>query len=140
MKIQETFVLEGNEIKCILSVDGYNYIGIAKCCPEDEDMQSEKTGQYISYQRALIKCFKHNLSIVKIQKKEIQNFYNSIKNAKNFNEHGFVERKLRREIHELNQEIIYFKALIEGNTNALKDFIIQKDTFYKKIRNKRDNH
>jgi len=140
MKIKETFVSTDNEIKCILSVDGYNYIGIAKCCPEDKDMQSEKTGQHIAYQRAFIKCLKHNLFIIKLQKKEIKDFYNSVKDGKEFNINGFVERKLRREIYELNQEIIYFKALIEGNEKSLKDFISQKDNFYQKIRTKRDNH
>ena len=54
-----TYEYNEGSAKCIINYNGFDFIGLAKCHPEDEDMKSEYTGCAIASMRAEIEMLTH---------------------------------------------------------------------------------
>lgn len=121
---------------CILT-DGKNlFMGISKCCPEDKDMQNEKTGCEIALMRAKIDFFKHvrDNELIPSQKvlKSLLFTFNQI------NADAKSKEVIQRQLQKTNSELDTIRDLLVGQKMYLSNYLAKKDEFYKKIRKNRE--
>ena len=128
------FTNDGKVCIAELDYDGRVFTGKATCHWTDKDMFSEKTGYSIAEKRAMIKIIKDKKKLTKKILKEFESLYNNLKNAKDFNEYGFMERKMRRKMYELKDEIQSYQEAIVMFQAELTATIKAKDKIYNKIR------
>lgn len=123
---------------CKLTKDNNIFVGCAICLPEDEDMKSEKTGCQIAYSRAAIKYYIHcRDNIIKPSLRALNDLYYSINQSNNFNENSYENKMLQRKLRQSKIDLIAVNKLIASEKQGLKEFIQNKDIFYKKVRENR---
>lgn len=121
--------------KCILTIDGQQFIGEAKCCETDKDMMSEKTGCTIAYARARIKYYIHlKDNDIKPALAALKHLYNNISCGKTFNKNSRENYLLRRSIRQKESELDTIKDMIDTEKEELSRLIKEKDLFYKAVR------
>ena len=126
--------------KCIITVNGKQFIGEAKCCEVDKDMMSEKTGCTIAYARARIKYYIHARdNEIKPALMALKHIYNNISCGKNFNKNSHENYLLRRSIRQKESELDVIKDIIDSEKQELSRLIKEKDHFYKAIRANRSS-
>ena len=128
------------ETTCILT-DGYNsFYGIAICNENDKDMQSEMTGSQIALWRATIKYLKHiKDNEIQPKLKALYQLYYSMNTSKKFNPKSYENIMLWRQIRNYENDLITINEQLATIKQELKDYIAQKDEFYKKIRKHRES-
>lgn len=124
---------------CVL-FDGRNpFIGIAKCHPDDADFQSEKTGMIIAESRAEIKALQHyKNNILQPGLDALNQLYHSINKSKNYNKKSYEAKMLYRQIRMKEKDIELIKEVLKQRKQYLKEFIDDKDAFYKSVKKNRD--
>ena len=138
MKIRDSYDAVHGVSTCTIIYKGREFIGRAYIHPDDEDMQSERTGSIIAQARATIKLNKYILnSELRPSLTALNHVYEGIKRSKNFNEKSYENKRLRAEIQNYKNEIAVVSNKIAGEELHLKDYIDLKDKFYKEIRRKR---
>lgn len=120
---------------CILN-DGINtYIGTAQCHPEDEDMESEKTGCEIALMRAKIKYFQHlKNNEIKAALKALKQVYYTMKHSSKFNPKSYENKMLWRQIRSYEFDLDVVNNLLTTERKKLNSYLIEKEEFYKRIR------
>lgn len=107
-----------------------DFIGIAKCHPDDKDFQSKLVGAYIAETRAWIKFYQHKKNnILKPKIQVLKEVLEHCKNKKSY-EYFLILKTLRRnnfELDTVNKEIVQLKQ-------DLKTYVEGKEQFYQKIR------
>lgn len=101
-------------------------------------MASEKVGCEISMRRATIKALKGKKAELKLKKQGLLEFYYDVIYSKNFNNQDFLAKRLKRKINNYIEDINTISSLIEEEEEILKEYIENKDKFYKQIRAKRE--
>ncbi len=123
----------------IKTPDGNTIVGEAICHPQDVDMVSEKTGCTIAERRAYIKYMQYQKeNILKPELKALKKFYNVVNQSKYYNEQDYTNQMLIRHISRLENDIAALKEEIQIEKEELKEFINEKDTFYKAVREARE--
>lgn len=123
---------------CILYDGTKTYCGSAMCHPDDRDMISEKTGQEIAYRRAEIEALKGYREEIKIELKTLKQLYFSMNRSKYYDNKHYEARMLLRHIKMKETDLDTVKTYINNKQTSLKDYINEKDEFYKKIRHNRE--
>lgn len=113
------------------------FVGIAECHPEDKDMMNEMTGQEIAYHRALINLYRDKLKTLKKEKRVTDDIYKTFKNMPNFDKENRYIRVVRHRSYGLAEEIRVYSEMIENTIKYIKDYIDNKDQFYKITRRNR---
>lgn len=124
---------------CILENGENIYIGMAKCHPDDADMKGQKTGCEIAYRRAQINILRAYRNELKTKLSALNQLYYSMNKSKNFNEKSYENKMLQRQIHIINFDLTTIKEMIANEQQNLRNYIKEKDEFYKKTRNRRKN-
>lgn len=120
---------------CTITIKGNTFCGVAKCCEEDRDMMSEKTGYAIAYTRARIKYYLHvRDNEIKPALKALRHLYNNISCGSNFNPKSHENVLLRRSIHLKEIELDTIKDLLDSEKQDLNTLLKEKDLFYRRIR------
>ena len=101
-------------------------------------MASEKVGCEISMRRATIKALKGKKAELKLKKQGLLEFYYDVIYSKNFNNQDFLAKRLKRKINNYIEDINTISSLIKEEEEILKEYIENKDKFYKQIRAKRE--
>ena len=123
---------------CIIEYDGLTFCGIAKCHPNDEDMQSEKVGMYIAELRAKIKFMQYQKRIDRAKDDEIKNLLFSMDRSKHFDCNSYAVKRLYKHLKAAMLEVENDRKLIEDYRIEIKRYIDTKDIFYKYIRRNRE--
>ena len=130
---------ETKTASCIITDDNHNtFYGIAHCHPEDEDMCSEKTGCEIAFRRAFLNALRYYRDTsFKVKYDTLNHFYNLINHSKHFNEQSYEVKMLKRQLCMAKDDLNSVRELIRGTQEELRNYITQKEQFYKKIRSYR---
>ena len=102
-------------------------------------MASEKVGCEISMRRATIKALKGKKEELKLKKQGLLEFYYDVVYNKNYNDKDFLAKRLKRKINNYIKDINTISQLIEEEQEILKEYIENKDKFYKQIRERRQS-
>ena len=120
---------------CILTDGKSVYVGSAKCCYKDKDMQNEKTGCEIALMRAEINYFQS------IKDNELIPALNALKGIQFSLNQCETDSKsksiVQKKIHKIENDLAVVRYLIIEKEQSLTDYIAAKDTFYKQIRKNR---
>lgn len=126
---------------CIIHYEQVVFLGEARCHPDDEDFQSEKTGLQIAEVRANIQYlqFKRDKEI-KSQIKILKHLLGNIQSSKYHNPKNYESSMLRNQLKALEKELEDINEAIAEEKKFLKEYINEKDKFYKRIRSKKVNN
>ena len=102
--------------------EGNVFYGSAFCHDDDEEFQSEKTGCTIA------------LAQLRTELKTLRHFYSIIEQASDFDAKAKIPRMLRRQIHLKEDELDLVRSEIVTEQKELKQFIDDKDLFYRRMR------
>ena len=124
---------------CYINIDDTQLIiGSAKCCPEDYDMSSEKTGCEIAYYRASIKLIQHFIiNDINPRLSALKQLYYSINQSSQYNAKSYESRMIRRQIRLVQNELDVAKDMLIDRKDQLKEYLKKKEEFYKMIRSMR---
>lgn len=136
MKVIKTNWLAAAGITCCTIIDrGRKFNGVARCCKEDKDFMNEYTGMRIAQQRACIAAQKDYIqNDIKPRLKAIKQLYYSINRSKYYNEKCYENRMIRRQLCMIKNELTTAQMELIQLEQTLKDYIEEKDKFYKKVR------
>lgn len=124
---------KGIAVCTIINTNG-TFTGVAKCHPEDMDMESEKTGLSIAEKRARIKVVKKEKALARFSLGIYNNLYCSMNTSKYFNEKSYETRRLNRFIDFAKDDIETADMTIEVLENDLKSYIDAKANLYETLR------
>lgn len=122
---------------CILTDGQHYYCGVAQCHPDDLDMASEKTGCEIAFKRAKIRALREYRDTLKIKLQALNQLYYSINQSKSFNEKSYENKMLQRQIRMIKFDLDTTKEIIATEEQNLREYLSEKEKFYKKIRSNR---
>lgn len=124
---------------CIL-VDGNNiFTGIASVHPDDMDMANEKTGYQIALWRAEIKYYTHiRDNELKPALKALKKVLDEMKYSKKFNPKSYENKMLQRQIRQIEFDLDTIRDMLATEEQNLREYIQEKDKFYKRIRHNRE--
>ena len=124
---------------CYISIDDSQLIiGSAKCCPEDYDMSSEKTGCEIAYYRASIKLVQHFImNDITPRLNALKQLYYSINHSSQYNPKSYESRMIRRQLRLVENELAIAKEMVVERKEQLKEYLKKKEEFYEMVRSMR---
>ncbi len=125
---------------CKMTYDGKEFFGHAVCAPEDMDMLSKKTGEEIALRRCSIAVLKYEKQKIKNELNGLKTLYYSINTSKRYNPKSYEAVMLNRQIKMRVEDIADLEQEIKETDEYIKNYIIQKDDFYKKIRKIREKY
>ena len=120
------------------TVTNKEYTGMAVCHPDDMDMCSKITGQEIALMRAAAEVYKGLKDIYVIEEKALKQLYFSMNQSKKFNPNSYETKMLLHQIQLKREGIEFAKEMIKEHQKNLKEYLDDKDVFYKQIRERRD--
>lgn len=102
-------------------------------------MKSEKTGCEIAFRRAKIHAMQDYKNELKIKLSALNQLYYSMKHSTHFDEKSYENKMLQRQIRLINLDLDTAKEIITTEQKNLKEYIDNKDNFYKNTRVRRKN-
>lgn len=122
---------------CILTYDQKQFVGTAKCHPDDKDMMNANTGYEIATRRASIQVYRYHRDTLKSQLQVLNQLYYAMSTSKHFNPKSYENRMLQKQINLIKTDLNTIKEMIVETQNSLKEYIKLKDDFYVAIRKNR---
>lgn len=105
-------------------------------------MKSKTTGEQIAYNRALVKSLQHKKNkVLKPGLYSLQQLFYSMVMSKKYNPDSFEAKQLQKHIQKIEKEISNCKTTIKRLHINLRNYIVEKEKLYQKIRanqNKKD--
>lgn len=140
MKKSEYFVWIENICICTINNQYGSFEGAAFCHPEDNDMCSKRTGEQISYHRAIIKSLQHERDNILIpQIKALEHAISLIKMKENAETPSDAFNILKRQLNNYRWQLITIRQLLIKERKELRNYIQTKEKMYQKIRRTRCN-
>lgn len=131
------FSYENETTTCSINYEGYTAIGVAKCHPDDFDMQNNNTGCEIAFRRAVIQLYYYQKRTIKNRLAALDQLYYSMKHSSHFNKDSYENQMLQRQRYITKMDLITIKEMIVTEKEKLKEYIQKKDDFYVSIRRNR---
>ena len=132
---QSEFHFENGIAKCTLYNNYGVFEGVAKCHPDDFDMESEKVGCEIAYSRATINSLIHARdNVIKPSLKALKQLYYSMKHSKKFNKKSYEAKMLWSQIRNWEIDLATICNMITTERKMLSDYIHTKEALYQNIR------
>lgn len=139
MKKTFTWDPETGYATCKIQCHDEIFVGQAKCCDEDRDFLSERTGLNIAELRADIRALKHiKKYIMKPELDSLKQVYHVMTVNKNFNSKSTEARIMRKHIHMKEADLQSINWQIHDTEDFLKEYIKNKDIIHSRIRKKRE--
>lgn len=133
-----TFDKETGITTCSLECKGKTFTGTAKCHPDDFDFMARATGENIAAIRATINYFKYIRDCeMKPALRALKHLKGCMVNSKHYNENSYEARFLDKEIKNYENDLKEIKLMIAEEKINLKLYIVQKDVYYKLLRERR---
>ena len=131
MKITHTWDKENYIAKCEIQDHDMQFVGEAKCHPDDKEFVSAITGGYIAEGRAYIKLYQHTKNfVIKPQINILRYTLNNIKANRYYNPKSMAAIKVEQELARKKSEYEQLKVAIETEKNNLKKYIADKDKLH----------
>lgn len=122
---------ELKQAQCIISEKNIIGIGKAVCHPIDEDVISERTGSYIAESRAKIHFLQNKKECeYKPALNTLKHLYSTMVHSKHFNPTSYEAKRIKKEIKNINNQIIKINCTIENIKLDLREYINTKDKMY----------
>lgn len=122
---------------CTIYYKGLTFTGIAECHEKDRDFISQRTGEHIAYTRAYIDYLKYIYTYeLKPKLEALNHLRGTMAHSKNYYPNGYMGKRLKKEIQNIETDIETIKDLIEIQKADLKLYIDEKDKFYNSQRKK----
>lgn len=135
------FNYQDGKSTCIIEYKGIFFCGEAKCHPQDNDFESEKTGLQIAEIRANIKLLQFRRDTeIKPQIKILKHLLHNIQSSQSHNPKAYESIMIKKQLKSLNMDLNEINGVIHDEKRYLKDYIDNKDKFYNKIRSKQINN
>lgn len=135
------FNYQDGKSTCIIEYKGIAFCGEAKCHPQDNDFESEKTGLQIAEIRANIKLLQFRRDTeIKPQIKILKHLLHNIQSSQSHNPKAYESVMIKKQLKSLNMDLNEINGVIHDEKRYLKDYIDNKDKFYNKIRSKQINN
>lgn len=135
------FNYQDGKSTCIIEYKGISFCGEAKCHPQDNDFESEKTGLQIAEIRANIKLLQFRRDTeIKPQIKILKHLLHNIQSSQSHNPKAYESIMIKKQLKSLNMDLNEINGVIHDEKRYLKDYIDNKDKFYNKIRSKQINN
>lgn len=140
MNDKETFVYDENtgRTKCYLRYEDKDFIGEARCHPDDMEFATEFVGCEIARMRATTKVLKYIVKEDRIAIKALKDFYNNIAESKSMKQNDWLRQKFLNEIDSYEEDIKDIKMAIETIKVKLTAYTTGKDSLYKSLRKVRE--
>lgn len=135
--IQYYFNPEDGSSLCTITINNHTFVGTAQCADIDRDMMSEKTGCEIAHRRAVLYALKYERDTIKSELDGLKKYYYTVCRSKYYNENGYMENMLKRQIKFQEDRLDCVKDLLDYNKESLKDYLTNKAIFYKQVRKNR---
>ena len=120
--------------KATIRYHGNEYIGFAKCHPDDNDMKSEKVSYEIALSRAYVKALKEIVKESKLKLEALNHYYHSVKNSKKYTPGSYENKMLQKQIKMYQNDIVLIRMEIFKEEQDNLYYIQNKEKFYQKIR------
>lgn len=134
MKIIHNWDADNCTATCIIKDKDLEFIGIAKCHPDDKQYAGAITGGYIAEGRAFIKMYQHTKNnVLKPQVQVLEHTLHIIKGNKNYNPKDVAARKLEQELIRKKSNLEMIKRSIQNEKDNLKKYIESKDRLHQKL-------
>lgn len=116
--------MNNNIINYTIKYKNKEFIGTAKCSPEDEDYYSPIIGEMIAQSRALIKylCYVRDNEI-KPGYQALKQLYYSMSHSKQFNPKSYEAKMLFRQLRIKEEELEGIKIQIKREQSRIKTLI-----------------
>ena len=137
-KVDYYFNPEDGSSLCTISFNNRIFVGTAQCSENDKDMLSEKTGCEIAYRRASIYALKYEKDTIKSELNGLKKYYYTVCRSKYYNKNGYMETMLKRQLAFQQNRLEEITNLLKYNQESLKDYLKNKEIFYKRIRKMRN--
>ena len=123
---------------CTIYYKNKKYTGSATCHELDNDMKSEKAGTQLAIWRAEIDYYKHikNDEILP-SIRALKHLYSTMVQSKQFNENSYENKRLWKQIRSYEADLTVINHELAVLKENIKDYIQEKDKFYKQIRKHR---
>jgi hypothetical protein len=122
---------------CRIPYNHSEYIGVAKCHPEDEDFKSELIGSELAYSRACIKVLQAIKNEKRAQLQVLKELYGSLDPSPRFNPNSFEAKMMRKKMDEVKADIEMAKDCICLVREDIDKDITKAENFYQKVRKNR---
>ena len=130
MNIIFNYDKENYKASCIIEDKNIIGVGNATCHPDDVKYVSENIGCHIAEQRAKIHFLQNRRECsFKPALEALNHLYSTMIQSRNFNQHSYEAKRIRKEIKNLKNEIQKTNNLIINIQTHLKDYIDYKDKF-----------
>lgn len=121
----------------LVSKQGRVFSGFAKCEEEDKEFYNRLTGEVIAHLKASIQAEKFHREELKDELRALKKYHSNIINAKWYERQNPIAKHLYRTIVDLEDEIEASKEYAEKMKKSLKEYIDNKERFYKVVRKNR---
>ena len=136
-KINTTYDFENKVASADVLIDNRKFTTYAKCCNEDIDMCSPNTGCEIANKKLAIRIAKEYKRDLKIGLAALEQLYYSMNRSKHFNPKSYENKMLYSQVQVYKNDLAEINKFIAEKEQDLKEYIAEKDKFYKQIRNLR---
>lgn len=121
--------------KCTIYYKDNKFTGMARCHPCDYDMKNENTGMNIATDRAIIKFYKFVINYeLNPAFQALKHYYHTIKNSSKYNKDSYEVFMLLRQMRQKEEEISELRLEISNLKSKIRNYIDDKDKFYKTVR------
>lgn len=126
---------ETGEATCTLKYMNLEFVGKAKCHPEDMSLSSSMTGLTIAEMRATIKYLQFVKNcVLKPELKSLEQYYYSINKSSRYNDKGYEATMLKRQIDLKTLDLNTIKDMIKVKKEELRTYIADKNKVFKIIK------
>ena len=133
------FTYENGHAVCITrDTMGREFKGEAWCAKEDLDMESKITGLSIAESRAQIAAATAYRNDLRVRLSALKQLYYSMNKSKSFNPKSYENKMLQRQIKLTENDLsiaIHQLAVLKVN---LYEYLNEKESFYKQVRDSRN--
>lgn len=127
---------------CTITTNFGKFHGFAFCHFDDLDMKSQRTGEQISYSKAIIEMLKHERDYILkpqvIALEHVMSIINMKKETADSSSHAAIT--LKRQLRNLKWELEIVRDNIDHERESLREYIDEKEKMYQKIRSKTDKN
>lgn len=124
---------------CVLTTNFGNFKGIATIHPEDEDVFSERTGEQIAYQRAIIKMLQYERdNIILPSLRALKHTLSIVQDGKRPGSESYAELTVIRQIRNWEYELDLVRDNIDGTREQLREYIAEKEKAAQRYRAKQN--
>lgn len=137
MKYKHLWDKETKTATCIYIIpNGIQFVGVAKCHPDDDEFCSEITGGTIAESRAFHKYLKYCLREQKQELTALKHLQSSIQYSKQHNPDSYETKMLGKAIKLHEEDIDFLRKELVIHDNYIKNYIESLDRYHQRLKDK----